>query len=354
MRHLIKQAMMASALVAALPAAAQVTSPGPTWGGSHGPIPAPGGMGPRSAPMPMPPRVSPNPPHIPGPMPGGAHTGGPYIAPGAPNGGARVWQNGRWNALPPRNPGQNAPHNGNYGGHSNGNRWGGQVNGRWYAGAQAPGGWNNYRRMGRGGHLPNYWMGSGFRIPDYLSWGLAAPPYGYFWVRYYDDAVLVDDRGDVWDSVGGIGWGDADAYADSGAGYSSAYSYSNATVGAGYRQPIQPVDPNDYYDGYSGGSLPPAGAIGAPPAAQLQGYYGSGQAYYGAQGSYAGAATYYGAPGTTVIVIPGATTTSTTVTEEVVEERAVTTSYVRTAPRRVVRKAPVKRYVPKCCVCGCR
>lgn len=347
MRHLMKPAMMATALLAALPAAAQVTSPGPTWGGSGGPIPAPGGMAPRGVPMPPPPRVSPNPPHIPGPAPTGVHTGGPYVAPGVPTAGGRVWQNGRWMALPPRTPGQNA-------GQHNGNRWGGQINGRWYAGAQAPGGWNNYRRMGRGGHLPNYWMGSGFRIPDYLSWGLAAPPYGYFWVRYYDDAVLVDDRGDVWDSVGGIAWADADAWSDSSAAYSNSYSYSNATVGAGYRQPIQPVDPNDYYDGYSGGSLPPAGAIGAPPAAQVQGYYGSGQAYYGAQGGYRAGVTYYGAPGTTVIVIPGtATTTTTTVTEEVIESSAVTTSYVRSAARRVVRKAPVRRRV-QCCVCGCR
>lgn len=338
MRHLMKPAMMATALLATLPAAAQVTSPGSTWGGRGGPIPAPGGMAPRNVPMPPPPRV-------PGPPPA-THAG-----PGVPTAGGRVWQNGRWMALPPRSPGQNVAHNGN--------RWGGQVNGRWYAGAQAPGGWNNYRRMGRGGHLPSYWMGGGFRIPDYLSWGLAAPPYGYFWVRYYDDAVLVDDRGDVWDSVSGIGWGDADAdaWADSSGSYSNSYSYSNATVGAGYRQPIQPVDPNDYYDGYSRGSAPSAGAIGAPPAVQVQGYYGSGQAVYQGGSSYAGAATYYGAPGTTVIVIPGATTTTTTVTEEVIESRATTTSYVRSAPRRVVRKAPVRRYrapVVKCCVCGCR
>lgn len=343
MRHLIKPAMMATALLAALPAAAQVTSPGPVWGGSGGPIPAPRGMpggGGRGVPMPPPPVVSPNP--GPGPV---AHNG-----PGVPTAGARVWQNGRWNALPPRRAGQNGVHN-------NGNRWGGQINGRWYAGAQAPGGWNNYRRMGRGGHLPSYWMGSGFRIPDYLNWGLAAPPYGYFWVRYYDDAVLVDDRGSVWDSVNGIGWGDADAdaWSDSSGSYSNSYSYSNATVGAGYRQPIQPVDPNDYYDGYSRGSAPSAGAIGAPPAVQVQGYYGSGQAYYGG-GSYQAGAAYYGAPtGATVIVIPGATTTTTTVTEEVIESVA-TTTYVRSAPRRVVRKAPVRRYraPAKCCVCGCR
>jgi len=296
--------------------------------------------------------VSPGAPHVPSAPPV------VHGRPGVPTAGPRVWQNGRWNALPPRGHGQIAqrPNNGG------GNRWGNRIDGRWYAGAQAPGGWNAYRRMGRGNHLPNYWMGSGFRIPDYLSWGLAAPPYGYFWVRYYDDAVLVDGRGDVWDSVDGIGWDDGydaggydtGAWSDSGGSYSNSYSYSNATAGAGYAQPIQPVDPNDYYDGYSRGSQPPAGAIGAPPAAQVQGYYGSGQAYY-AGSSYQAGAAYYGAPvGTTVIVIPGATTTTTTVTEEVIESRA---TYVRSAARRVVRKAPVRRYrapVVKCCVCGCR
>lgn len=330
MRHPIKQAVLASALLAAMPAAAQ------GWGGGNGPIPAPGGMqGGRGVPMPPPPTVTPNQPY--------GHAG-----PGVPTAGPRVWQNGRWMALPPRGPVQNGRH---------GNRWGGMIDGRWYAGAQAPGGWRGYRRMGRGGHLPAYWMGGGFRIPDYLSWGLAAPPAGYFWVRYYDDAVLVDARGDVWDSVSGIAWADADAWADSSAGYSSAYSYSNATVGAGYRQPIQPVDPNDYYDGYSGGSVPPAGAIGAPPAVQVQGYYGSGQAYYGAQGSYQAGTYYYGAPvGSTVVITMPASTTTTTITEEVIEEVATTTTYVRSAPRRVVRKAPAKRYRPKaqCCVCGCR
>ncbi|MDH4745331.1 RcnB family protein [Sphingomonas sp. CBMAI 2297] len=329
MRHLLKPALMASALLAALPAVAQVAAPGPAWGGSGGPIPAPGGAyGGRGVPMPPPPRVPGPPPVV-------------QNGPGVPTAGARVWQNGRWMALPPRGHGQVT--------RPNGNRWGGMIGGRWYAGAQAPGGWNGYRRLGRGNHLPGYWMGGGFRIPDYLSWGLAAPPYGYFWVRYYDDAVLVDDRGDVWDSVSGIGWADADSWADSSGSYSSAYSRSG--TGAGYREPIRPIDPNDYYDGYPGDYAPPADAP-PPPGVQVQGYYGSGGAYYGG-GSHQSGAYYYGAPmGSTVIVTMPAVTTTTTVTEEVVER----TTYVRAAPRRVVRKAPVRRYKPRvqCCVCGCR
>ncbi len=330
MRHFSKPVLMVSALLVAVPAAAQVTSPGPAWH-SSAPIPAPGGM---VVPSPPPPMVSPNPPHM---------------RPGVPTAGARVWQNGRWTALP--------PHGAHQGGPRRGNRWGGMIDGRWYAGAQAPGGWRSYRRLGRGHHLPAYWMGSSFRIPDYLSWGLAAPPAGYFWVRYYDDAVLVDGGGNVWDSVGGIAWADADAYADAGDGYagawSNSYSQSNVSVGAGYRQPIEPVDPNDYYEQYPGGYAPPPAAYAPPPAVQVQGGYGS--SYYGASGYYGSGAYHYGAPvGSTVVITMPATTTTTTVTEEVIEESVATTTYVRSAPRRVVRK-PVKRYRPKpkvqCCVC---
>lgn len=331
MRHPMKPALMASALLAAFPAAAQGTSPGPAWH-NGAPIPAPPGM--RPAP---PPRVSPNPPRADAPR----HPGGPMAGP-------RVWQNGRWTALPPHGAVPGSQHRGD--------RWGGMIEGRWYAGAQAPGGWRAYRRLGRGHHLPAYWMGGSFRIPDYLSWGLAAPPPGYFWVRYYDDAVLVDAGGNVWDSVGGIVWADGDAWADAGAGYagawSNSYSYSNAQVGAGYREPIAPVDPNDYYDdAYPGGYAPPPAAYPPPPAVQFQ---GSGYAGYYGSGSYRSGAYYYGAPigSTVVITIPGATTTTTTITEEVIES-AATTTYVRAAPRRV-RKA-VRRYRPKpkvqCCVC---
>ncbi|WP_204308222.1 hypothetical protein, partial [Klebsiella aerogenes] len=78
--------------------------------------------------------------------------------------------------------------------------------------------------------------------------------------------------------------------------------------------------------GYPGDYAPPA----PPPGVQVQGYYGSGGAYYGA-GGYQSGAYYYGAPmGSTVSVTMPAVTTTTVVTEE------VTTSYVRAASRRVV------------------
>lgn len=85
-------------------------------------------------------------------------------------------------------------------------RWGSKVSGRWWGGANAPGGWAAYRRPYRGYALPSYWIAPRFYISDWQSYGLTQPSYGYNWVRYYDDAVLVDGRGSVYDTRAGIDW----------------------------------------------------------------------------------------------------------------------------------------------------
>ncbi len=119
----------------------------------------------------------------------------PHIQPGRP---------ANWNAngRPPMvHPGQP--------------RWGSKVGGRWWGGANAPGGWNAYHRPYRGYALPSYWIAPRFYISDWQTYGLTQPTYGYNWVRYYDDAVLVDGRGSVYDTRSGIDWDRYDGgYAD--------------------------------------------------------------------------------------------------------------------------------------------
>ncbi len=78
--------------------------------------------------------------------------------------------------------------------------------GRWAAGWNAPGGWNGYRRPYAGWALPPYWVQPGFALGNWSAYGLAQPRAGYRWSRYYDDAVLIDARGSVYDTVGGIDW----------------------------------------------------------------------------------------------------------------------------------------------------
>lgn len=85
-------------------------------------------------------------------------------------------------------------------------RWGSKVDGHWWGGANAPGGWRAYRRPYRGYALPSYWIAPRFYVTDWQAYGLSRPMPGYNWVRYYDDAVLIDARGSVFDTRDGVDW----------------------------------------------------------------------------------------------------------------------------------------------------
>ncbi len=98
-------------------------------------------------------------------------------------------------------------------------RWGSKIGGRWWGGANAPGGWAGYRRPYRGWAVPTYWNAPRFYVSDWSSYGLAQPPYGYNWTRYYDDAVLIDSRGSVYDTTSGVDWDRPDGIEYAGADY---------------------------------------------------------------------------------------------------------------------------------------
>lgn len=129
-------------------------------------------------------------------------------------------------------------------------RWGSQVDGRWWGGVNAPGGYAAYRRPVRGHVLPAYWNASRFHVDDWRAYDLPEPPAGYRWVRYYDDAVLIDARGSVYDTEFGVAW-------DRGGRYAAA-EYPRASY-----------DPRAYQrrDDGLGGAAVGAGAGGALGAA---------------------------------------------------------------------------------------
>lgn len=108
-------------------------------------------------------------------------------------------------------------------GHVGMRNWGPRSNGRWHAGTRAPGGWSAYRPAARGYVLPSFWINPSFYIGNYASYGFSAPQSGYGWSRYYDDAVLTDRYGRVYDSVRGVDWDRYDGYADE--DYSDSYGY---------------------------------------------------------------------------------------------------------------------------------
>jgi Ni/Co efflux regulator RcnB len=107
--------------------------------------------------------------------------------------------------------------------------WGGMHQGRWVGGHNAPGGWNAYRRPTRGFILPSYWIQPSFYVGNYANYGFAQPQYGYGWSRYYNDAVMTDRYGRVYDSVDNVDWdgrggraSDIVAYGDD---YRDSYGY---------------------------------------------------------------------------------------------------------------------------------
>jgi uncharacterized protein YcfJ len=125
------------------------------------------------------------------PKMGGMPMGGMHMPKtgGMPMGGMHMPKMGGMPNMPHPNMG------GNHGSH-----------GQWQGARNAPGGYSSYRQPFRGYILPSYWVNPSFYIGGYSNYGLRAPTSGYNWSRYYDDAVLTDNRGYVYDSVNNVPW----------------------------------------------------------------------------------------------------------------------------------------------------
>ncbi|MDB5662180.1 MAG: hypothetical protein JWN59_518 [Sphingomonas bacterium] len=76
-------------------------------------------------------------------------------------------------------------------------------------------GWDRgFRRVGRGFVVPRLWLSPTYYVADWRSFGLVPPPYGHSWIRYYDDALLVDGGGRVIDYRYDVDWARDVAYAE--------------------------------------------------------------------------------------------------------------------------------------------
>lgn len=77
----------------------------------------------------------------------------------------------------------------------------------------------DYRHIERGGTVPNRWWGPQVQVRDWRMYGFPQPFAGGRWIRYYDDALLIDGYGRVYDSRPGWDWdryGDRWSYDDDG------------------------------------------------------------------------------------------------------------------------------------------
>ncbi len=101
-------------------------------------------------------------------------------------------------------------------------------------GHNAPGGIKAYRRPFRGFTLPSYWINPGFSVNNYSVYGLSRPTNGYYWSRYYDDAVLTNNRGYVYDSVPNVRWDNSQS------GYAPQSGYQQGGYQPAYAPTIRP------------------------------------------------------------------------------------------------------------------
>ena len=208
-----------------------------------------------------------------------------------------------------------------------------------------------HRRLRHGAVIHPFWFGPQFHIANWQMYGFAHPRPDHRWIRYYDDAYMIDRSGRVSDVRYGMDW---DRYGERWADDDGIPAY----YGRGDYHPddedyawVEEQDRRAYADrGYEGGhhggwdyseygrgsghGYPPpmAGCHPAPP--QPCGGHGVG---YGYQQSY-GYGYGYGWPA--VIVETTVTTAgSVTYTEEVVEE-VVTRRRAHRPRRPAVRRPP--------------
>jgi Ni/Co efflux regulator RcnB len=128
-------------------------------------------------------------------------------------------------------------------GHSGGHHMRGMKGGHMRGGVHMPGGGHmkgmkghmkNWQRFGRGHIVPPHFRSPRFFVHDWRSFGWPAPMPGGNWIRYHDDALLVDGHGRVMDSRYGWDWdrrGGHMAYDDYGYGEDYGYEEDYAESG---------------------------------------------------------------------------------------------------------------------------
>jgi hypothetical protein len=185
-------------------------------------------------------------------------------------------------------------------------------------------GMKGWQRFGRGHVLPPHFRSRQFFVHDWRSFGWPAPMPGGQWIRYYDDALLIDGHGRVVDGRYGWDWDRRGRHGDYDDGYDGGYGRDDHGR-------------DDY--GYEDEGDCDCGPVGhVPPPHPGYGHgYGSAHGY----GHGAGYGYGYGYGYGPVVVTETITTTAPVIETHTYYE---TVTEHRSAPRRHYRKPAVRHY----------
>jgi Ni/Co efflux regulator RcnB len=210
---------------------------------------------------------------------------------------------------------------------------------RHYGGGQMRHGGGNFRyqRMNRGFVINPFWFGSQFHINNWQMYGFSNPGADQRWVRYYDDAYLIDRGGRVVDTRYGMDW---DRYGEDWDMDDGVPAYRGR---GDHARGDDDGDWEERHDDRGGGHGEGHGDRDGHDEhhMMMQGGPGHGAAYGGYYGYGA-----YAYP----IVIETITTTGGGYTEEIVEEYVQVRHRARRARPRCVCAAPrpvVRRVAPR-------
>lgn len=212
-----------------------------------------------------------------------------------------------------------------------------------------------HRRLQRGFVINPFWFGPQFHVNNWQMYGFADPGSDRRWVRYYDDAYMIDRGGRVLDTRYGMDWdqyGEEWDVDDGIPAYRGSRDWRPGDEDYAWVEGQSGPDAQGYaggrgHGGYAHGGGHPGGPMPGPGHGYGGTYGGSG---YGAGHGY-GAGYGYGfySPG---MVIIETTTTEAASYEEVIEEVVEVRQRARRAhrPRRArpscACPAPVRRPPP--------
>jgi Ni/Co efflux regulator RcnB len=200
----------------------------------------------------------------------------------------------------------------------------------------------HFQHMRRGFVVPQFWWGPQFQVNNWQLYGFANPGADGRWIRYYDDAYLIDREGRIRDSREGLDW---DRYGEE---WDMADGIPAYRGSRDYRPGEEDYEWAEEHEGRGEHMREMQMRRGPMPGPMPGPMSGPGYAYGGGYTQVYGGGYGYGAYAYPIVIETVTTSAAPAYSEEVVEEYVqVRRAHHRArprcvcqAPRRVIYRTP--------------